>query len=101
MPRLPKIASGPVPASFILAWNELVERCEALERRVEELERGGAGLPPIVIARAGGSGLAAATDANTPRKGTATLRVFNGTTLADGPQVEYFNMATEIGRAHV
>lgn len=75
-------------------WNTLIDRLQALEQRVGELEQAGGGLPLIIGARSGGSGLAAATDEDTPRKGTATLRIFNGTTFVNGPQVEYYNQAT-------
>jgi hypothetical protein len=92
MPReLYEIESDDLPAELVTAFNAMAGRIKDLERRLEALESGGSGMAPIVLAKSSATSLAAATSATKPRKGTATLQVFNGTDLINGPQVEYWN----------
>lgn len=91
------IESEDLPAELVQAINALVTVVKAQDARIKELEQAGGGMAPVVLARSGAGGLAAATNATTPRKGTAKLQVFNGTNLTDGPDVDYWNPWTGTG----
>lgn len=91
--RLAEVTAGTPPPMYSAAWDAAMARIEALEQQVLELRSKGAGAPLIIVARSTAA-VAAAVDEDTPTRGTATRRVFNGTKFVNGGPIDYWNMAT-------